>query len=62
MGQHLRYYVNRERQFGGIKKMKILTAVLLLILAVMAGGRKKAPDDQEWIDRLEELDAMIDDD
>ena len=42
--------------------MKILTAVLLLILAVMAGGRKKAPDDQKWIDRLEELDAMIDDD
>ena len=42
--------------------MKNVTAVLLLILAVMAGGRKKAPDDQEWIDRLEELDAMIDDD
>ena len=42
--------------------MNIVIAVLLLILVLTAAGRKtKKPYDPEWVDRLEELDAVIDD-
>ena len=43
--------------------MNVMVAIALLILVVTAGSRKKKkPDDLPWIDRLEEWDAIFDDD
>ena len=41
--------------------MNVVIAVVILLLVLGAGKtkkRKRASDDLEWIDRLEELDAM----
>ena len=45
--------------------MNVVIAIVILLLVLGAGKtkkRKRASDDLEWIDRLEELDAIFDDD
>ena len=45
--------------------MNVVIAIVILLLVLGAGKtkkRKRNSDDLEWIDRLEELDAIVDDD
>ena len=45
--------------------MNVVIAIVILLLVLGAGKtkkRKRASDDLEWIDMLEELDAIFDDD
>ena len=45
--------------------MNVVIAIVILLLVLGAGNtkkRKRASDDLEWIDRLEKLDAIFDDD
>ncbi len=41
----------------------VVAVLLLLLLLTGAGGRKKKkPEKLSWVDRLEEMDAIFDDD
>lgn len=41
--------------------MNVLAAAAILFYVLHAGNSRTGPDELEWTDSLEELDAMIDD-